>query len=261
MGHGFDLFSLKNTESNGYNNFSSQTIFNYLSQKKILALTFFLLHVVGYQIIGIIIARIIMQFNTDTSYINAVSTFISESIIVLIYLGFVLFIPELRQGFFKNRMANIGYALAICFICFIIYLFGSNLLSTISSLILPNQGNDNQQLVVELVQKYPAMMIITTALLAPIAEEFSYRFGLVSLFGEKRKVLGIIVSGLVFGLIHFNFFFKSMDEFLVEIVNLPSYIFAGLVFAYLYSRTENGIPSIAIHFINNLIATLIILLM
>ena len=77
----------------------------------------------------------------------------------------------------------------------------------------------------------------------------------------RRKDLGIIVSGLVFGLIHFNFFFKSMDEFLVEIVNLPSYIFAGLVFAYLYSRTENGIPSIAIHFINNLMATLIILLM
>ena len=63
MGHGFDLFSLKNTESNGYNNFSSQTIFNYLSQKKILALTFFLLHVVGYQIIGIIIARIIFTIN------------------------------------------------------------------------------------------------------------------------------------------------------------------------------------------------------
>lgn len=97
------------------------------------------------------------------------------------------------------------------------------------------------------------LMLFGIIIFSPILEELIFRGYLMdALFSPKFKWLPIIVSGMLFGLVHdtgFNIFF-----FLI-------YAQLGLFLAYLYKKTNNLKVSIALHMLNNLISAIIMVTM
>ncbi|HFI0104730.1 TPA: lysostaphin resistance A-like protein [Streptococcus suis] len=85
------------------------------------------------------------------------------------------------------------------------------------------------------------LAFVRIACQAAISEEIIVRGYLFKKFFEKHKILGIVVSGLIFALLHGP-------------TNLGSWIIyasPGFILAYLYYKTDYLIYPMAAHFINN----------
>ena len=87
--------------------------------------------------------------------------------------------------------------------------------------------------------------IIAAVIVAPIGEEIIFR-GMITklLLEEYRPTKAIIISALIFGIIHFN------------PAQIPGAIIAGILLGWLYYKTRSVIPGIILHFINNAVAVL-----
>ncbi len=89
-----------------------------------------------------------------------------------------------------------------------------------------------------------ALEIFSTAIVVPVMEEFAFRGVLLSSLRRYGSGFAIAASALVFSLVHLDF---------------SSVVFAlicGLVFGFLYVRTNNLWITISIHALNNLLAVL-----
>jgi membrane protease YdiL (CAAX protease family) len=116
--------------------------------------------------------------------------------------------------------------------------------------------NNNQNLISTLVLDTPILSFITFVLLGPIVEEITYRLGLFSLLAERNKYLAYLVTMLVFGFIHFDF---STSDLMNELLNMPFYISAGLVFCFIYEKEDFSVVTYA-HIFNNFISIVSILM-
>ncbi len=91
-------------------------------------------------------------------------------------------------------------------------------------------------------------LILAVILIAPVVEEFCYRGIVVSAARRWGDMTAVFLSALLFALAHFS------------VPSLPVVFVGGFVMAYLYVRTNNLWINIAVHFLNNLLATLPIML-
>ncbi|HEM3576942.1 TPA: CPBP family intramembrane metalloprotease [Streptococcus suis] len=100
----------------------------------------------------------------------------------------------------------------------------------------------NQMDIEIILEKIPAWLaFINFVCLPAISEEIIVRGYLFKKLFEKYKVLGIVVSGLIFAFLH-------------EPTDLGSWIIyasPGFLLGYLYYKTDYLIYPIAVHFINN----------
>ena len=218
---------------------------------------------IGISIIATLIYTIIGLF-IDLSSINEINQikimglvnfacYLVVCVSLLLVLGKPVINKLLKQ--FKN-LNNLGKGLMYGFI-----LLGSSVIYyLIVLLIYPDFGsNANQNTVVEMIKMYPVLSFFSVALFAPIAEEITYRLGLAGTIAKKSKVLAIVVSSLLFGLIHSAFIdlsFLSMtkQEIINEAIALPSYIISGLVMGIAYIKEDSLAVSITAHMTNNFIA-------
>ena len=121
----------------------------------------------------------------------------------------------------------------------------------------PGTGEgSNQSAVIELVKNYPVIAIFVIGIIGPICEEVAYRIGLFTLLRRVHPVLAYVGTGVIFGLIHFDFF---SSDLITELLYLPNYIFAGLCFSFLYERKGIAASTFA-HILNNLASITMILL-
>lgn len=88
--------------------------------------------------------------------------------------------------------------------------------------------------------------IIAIAVMAPLVEELLFRGAIEGHFLQtgKRPSVAILLSALIFGLIHVN------------PAQIPFAFCLGLVFGWLYYRTGSVIPGMIGHFLNNSLATI-----
>ncbi|MCK4044355.1 CPBP family intramembrane metalloprotease [Streptococcus suis] len=85
------------------------------------------------------------------------------------------------------------------------------------------------------------LAFVRIACQAAISEEIIVRGYLFKKFFEKHKILGIVVSGLVFAFLHGP---TDLGSWII-------YASPGFILAYLYYKTDYLIYPIAVHFINN----------
>jgi membrane protease YdiL (CAAX protease family) len=144
----------------------------------------------------------------------------------------------------------------------ILYMFAGNivvgvLISILTSVLsIPDQLSANQLSInMMLKSPYSILIIITAVVIGPIVEELVFRKSFFGLIKNERYAL--IISSLVFGLIHITTEIISGDFGLVLINSLP-YIAGGFVFGYIYIINKKNIviPIIA-HMGYNLISVLI----
>ena len=111
-------------------------------------------------------------------------------------------------------------------------------------------ANTENQAALEQLGMSPLLLIVLTAIAAPIVEETVMR-GLILGRVFNNSYLGVILSSLLFGLLHIP-------------TNIGSWIIyggMGLVLAVVYHKTQKLEYTIAIHFINNALGVLRMLLL
>ncbi|WNY50746.1 CPBP family intramembrane glutamic endopeptidase [Streptococcus iners] len=104
------------------------------------------------------------------------------------------------------------------------------------------EETSNELELTKLLENIPFWLaLINMACLPAISEEIIVRGYLFKKLFEKYKILGIVVSGLIFAFLHGP---TDLGSWII-------YASPGFLLAYLYYKTDYLIYPIAVHFINN----------
>lgn len=241
-------------------------------------IAFFLLGFVGLQLVSLITSGIVVLSGlteTDVVRANSLNNFLAY---LLLVIAFVLFIVlDKRKTWkrvledFKDPKAYAYAALGFVSIYVVNILF--SLLYSLPGLEFYGD-NENQSLISLCVSNDPALMFFSVVIFAPFVEEMTYRIGLVDSIGHKKRWLGVLLSAVIFGCIHFDwssvFSYLFMGEegsgvlrsdVLNELLNLPVYIASGAVLGLTYSTSGRISSSITCHALNNAISFFSILVL
>lgn len=182
--------------------------------------------------------------------------YIPTYIIYIAILLFTLFLnyKDLKEQFIlfiKNLKAYIPFIIKRYFI-----MLGIMFLVAIPIVII-NGGEvaENQQVLNELFKVSPIFMLLLTVLYAPLVEESVFRLSIGKLI--NNKVLFIVVSGFLFGLMHVIDDFNTIKDFLYVF----QYSALGCCLAKAYYDSKNIFVSISMHFIQNFLAAILILIL
>lgn len=202
--------------------------------------TFLIFYFSSYlQVIPIAIFNIDVNNYTTTDL--AIVNTLTDLILVLILI--ILYFKELRKEFktFKdNWKMNMDTAFKYWFLGLMIMCISNIAISIITSL----GTSSNEQAVQGLISSTPYLMLFTAGILAPIAEEITFRKGVSKIF--KNKWVYATASGLIFGFLHVM---GSSNP--LEYLYIIPYGSLGFFFALTYYDTKSIYPSIIMHAIHN----------
>lgn len=203
-------------------------------------LTFLIFYFSSYlQVIPIALFNIDVN-NYTASDLAIVNTF-TDLILVLILI--ILYFKELKKEFKtfkKNWKLNMDTAFKYWFIGLMIMCISNIAIGLITDL----STSSNEQAVQTLVSSTPYLMLFTAGILAPIAEELTFRKGVSKIF--KNKWVYATASGLIFGLLH-----VIGSGNILEYLYVIPYGSLGFFFALTYYDTKSIYPSIIMHAIHN----------
>ncbi len=197
---------------------------------------------------GVIGAIVCFIVYFSQSFIPNLNNYIYSIFIYLVVLAILVFIfkDNLKRDFitFKNAYKEyILFVLPRLGIIYIIYFICSIICVAVNKNMPVNQ------------QQIEAMPIWFTfplaALLAPIVEEILFR-GCIRRF-IKNDILFVIVSGLLFGLLHTI----SEGSIIGALFMAIPYSILGCGFAYIYAKTNNIINNILCHACHNTVVMLL----
>ena len=83
------------------------------------------------------------------------------------------------------------------------------------------------------------LFYVTVAILPALVEEFAFRGVILKIMRKYSDSMAILVSGVMFGLMHGNF------------TQISFALVVGLILAFITVKTNSLIPAIIIHFLNN----------
>lgn len=158
---------------------------------------------------------------------------------VILFIKYRKYIKDKWKDFWENKSTyssiafkwwSIGFALMI-------------VINQILDRIVKGVGA-NEETVQALLASEPVIAIIATTFFAPIVEEFIYRKCLQDCF--KNKTLFIIISGLIFGIIHVIGSSNPLDYLFII-----SYGLFGACFAKILTETDNIYSTIMVHMVHN----------
>lgn len=92
------------------------------------------------------------------------------------------------------------------------------------------------------------LFYLTIAVLPALVEEFAFRGVILGVLRKYSDGLAVLVSGILFGLMHGNF------------AQIPFATVVGLILGYIAVKTNSLLPGIIIHFLNNGISVTLTLL-
>ncbi len=217
----------------------------------------------------------VMQLTTLGS---ALLNFLVYLFAVLGFLGFLFFdrrktYTRVFKDFAKPETyiwAAIGFGLVFA---------SQTILGNLFNLIPWYGSGANQSAVQDITLAHPLLMIITTIFFAPFVEELTYRIGLVDTIGHKYELrwLGIILSAVVFGLIHIDVLtpWSEMNlaiaegvsdvssyryQIYTELLSFLIYFTSGIALAFTYAKSGKIASSMVSHFTVNLLSIVSIFL-
>lgn len=150
---------------------------------------------------------------------------------------------------FKYLLYILGMTLGVYVIIFI---FFNQYLSSVG---------ENQSLInIVLLNDFNWYLIFVVLLLAPIVEEYIFRYGLITnLFKHRSNLFRVVVPAIIFSFIHIG-----LSQLLLApgyaVYLLLLYMPMALVYSYVYVREKNIFFPLAIHIINNIGSILLVLI-
>lgn len=150
---------------------------------------------------------------------------------------------DFRRAGYRNQFTKKGNYSAL--ICFGIAMFMYPLIEQIMKLLnLPMfwERIGNTPVKQENTQDF-FIGLLTAVILAPLTEDTIFRGYVLEMFNERfKKWTAIIISSLIFAVIHFQFFGPGLTVYM---------LFWSILTGYLYVRFNNIYPSLMFHSLNN----------
>ncbi len=167
----------------------------------------------------------------------------------------LLAVPLLsRRKLFLSKFNNgIDYIYGLAFA--ITLMAAGVLINALTSIWHTPADNINQQGVESIAKSYPLIGIFIMGIVGPICEELTYRVGLYSFLRRINKYLALILTMVIFAMIHFTFDAENIVE---ELWSLPSYLVSGLLLTLAY-ELRGPACSMTAHACYNLIAIIMIM--
>ena len=232
-----------------------------ISRKKAIALIllYFLVFTVGFPILlSILLFFIGSSFSTQASLLQF--QMITQTIYSLVVLGASVYFGKdlLKESYFALRRHKLFFLL-VSIVLWVIMLYSVGVVSMLVSTITEEITSQNQKAVVSMVTSFPAFGVYYTVIFAPIVEELVFR-GAIFRWLRTQKGFGfaMLVSCFLFAAMHVLISISSGNY--LDLVNIFVY---GVMAAYLclaYEVTGSIYCPILIHFLNNLISIIVILM-
>lgn len=172
------------------------------------------------------------------------SSLIIISILIIIYHKDL---KEMLWDYKKNYKEYFDLGLKCWFVGLVIMCLSNILISILT----PVHEANNEVLVQNMLKASPFLSFISSSLLAPFIEEMIFRKSLGDIF--DNKYFKIIMSSLIFGLLHVIFSFNTWYDFLYVI----PYGALGGAFSYILTKKNNIFIPITFHVLHNSIITII----
>lgn len=215
-----------------------------------------LIFLVGFAFGGMLFFQLLFSkiFATTIQNNEVLGTFlvISLSYVAIFVTEILIMLPRAKHflSHFKNYdsyLYGIAYAATIYAVSIVValimtYGFGAT-------------TNGNQGRVETYFDAYPFVSFIIMGIIGPICEEMAFRVGLYSFVRRLNKYVAILVSTLAFIVIHMSF---DPETIVNELLNIPSYAVAGILFAIAYEH-KGPACSMTAHIVYNS-ASLILML-
>ncbi|WP_426348424.1 CPBP family intramembrane glutamic endopeptidase [Alloiococcus sp. CFN-8] len=196
----------------------------------------------------VLIGNIIFGINADFAG-SMWGLFISNYIAMLFIALPVLYIVVKRLEARKLEKSNIKASsfIGAIMIMYTLSIVGSLLGIAVNYLLNMLFGITSSSAAVELISSGEDILVnfLFAGITAPIVEEFIFRKLLIDRTIKYGSKLSLILSGLLFGLIHWNF-----QQFFYAFL-------LGMLFAYIYIKTGKLTYSIILHMILNSVSVLI----
>lgn len=184
---------------------------------------------------------------------------LKESIKIPFFVPYLVILTTLFLCYFKDIKAD--------FLLFInnfktylpyilknyLIMIGIMILVTIPIMFIKTDVSPNQVLISEMFMKLPFMTFILSVIYAPFVEEGVFRLALSKFF--TNKTLFIVISGLLFGSLHIIDKFTSFTDLLY----IFQYVTLGCCLSKAYIDSKNVFVSWGMHFIQNFLASILIL--
>lgn len=217
--------------------------------------------ILAYLVYGLFASIPLMLFNINPDKMNITFKIIYllsyESLFVFMLI--MIYKNDMKNDFkdFKTNFKTYLKEYIKYWFIMLLLMYASNFIILVIKNLF-NQGTGiakNEEYVREILSKYPIYTIISAVFLGPIQEEIVFRKTFRKIF--NNKYIYIIISGLIFGLMHVVTSYTNIFDFLYII----SYSIPGFIFAYIYYKSDNIFVSTSIHFIHNSILILLQLLL
>lgn len=193
----------------------------------------------------------ILLFNLDLEKISASLNVVLSafgSLCLVIVLG-IIYRKELIEEW-RNFKKHFKKFFDIGFIHWFYGLMAMVISNTLIGILFKAGQANNEQAVQGMITALPWMMLISSGILAPIAEEIVFRKSIRKIF--NKRLLYIFVSGFLFGLAHVFSSASSLTDWLFII----PYGSVGVAFAASYYDTDSIFTPIFFHMLHNIILVL-----
>ena len=101
------------------------------------------------------------------------------------------------------------------------------------------------------IKMFPIYMTFSTVIYSPIVEEITFRKTFRNII--DNKYFYILLSGIIFGIIHTTGDITNKNEILLAI----PYIIMGIDLSYIYYKSNNIFTTIFIHSIHNFVLLMV----
>lgn len=202
-------------------------------------------------LIAFLVCMFIMFFLSN--YINGIVQMVLMYVSIITIM-FIVFRKQLIHDFkiFKDYFKEY---MSLTFKTWLKSLVVMMILSLTIQIVTNTQNSNNQQNLQEMFNAVPVLISLLTVFYAPVAEELMFR-GVFRKF-INNKYLFIIISGIVFGILHVIDDSKTLAEFSYVLV----YSSLGMYMASLYYKTNNLFTNISFHFMQNALGVIGMLLL
>ena len=195
----------------------------------------------------------VLDIYTINIYLNFFSTLISMIFAVVLFKDFFIDnIRKFKQNLSKNILWSATAGLGINYLI-------SYLANILIILFLGTSDSASNQLLFEsLIENSFLLMAIQAIVFAPIVEELIFRGLVFRSFRQYNIYLAHFISAFCFGFIHIYQGLFAGD--FTQLVYLLSYGGMGFAYSFVYEKRKTIVAPMTVHMLNNLIATIIIML-
>ena len=189
--------------------------------------------------------------SSEELFASFMTNFLTYATLAILMVG-IAFVFDSKQ-FIKHLKNGKQYLFGLAF--FGALIIGSLIIGRIAY-VAGAQTNENQGIVKKFFESFPVLSFLMMGLFGPICEEFTYRIGLFSFLRRLNRIVAYIITIIVFALIHFSF---KQETIVNELLNLPSYLFAGALLCFAY-EFKGPMCSITAHCAYNIFSLLLLLI-